>query len=50
MRYELTLPVPVPEDARAIVFGLILIGAGQVWLANAQLEVIEQDGMPPAER
>jgi hypothetical protein len=48
MRYELTLPVPVPEDARAIVFGLLLIGAGQVWLANARLEVIEQDEMPSA--
>ena len=46
MRYELTLPVPVPEDARAIIFGLLLIGAGQVWLANARLEVIEQDKMP----
>jgi hypothetical protein len=48
MRYELTLPVPVPEDARSIVFGLLLRGAGQVWLANARLEVIEQDEMPSA--
>jgi hypothetical protein len=46
MRYELTLPFPVPEDARSIVFGLLLIGVGQVWLANARLEVIEQGEMP----
>ncbi|HEX6477426.1 MAG TPA: hypothetical protein VF043_01180 [Ktedonobacteraceae bacterium] len=45
LRYELTLPVPVPEDARAIVFGLLLMSAGQIWLANARLEVIAQDGL-----
>ena len=45
MRYELTLPVPVPEEARSIIFGLSLRGTGQVWLANPQLEVIEPDGM-----
>lgn len=40
MRYEAT--VPVAEDAPFIRFGLVLHGKGQIWLANAQLEVIEQ--------
>jgi len=39
MRYEAT--VPVAEDALFIRFGLVLYGKGQIWLANAQLEVIE---------
>jgi hypothetical protein len=43
MRYEAT--VPVAEDAPFIRFGLVLYGKGQIWLANAQLEVIEQDEM-----
>jgi hypothetical protein len=43
MRYEAT--IPVPEDALFIRFGLVLYGKGQIWLANAQLEVIERDGM-----
>ena len=38
-RYEVT--IPVPEDALFIRFGLALSGKGQIWLANAQLEVIE---------
>ena len=42
-RYEVT--VPVAEDALFIRFGLVLYGRGQIWLANARLEVIEQDGM-----
>ena len=42
MRYEAT--IPVPEDALFIRFGLVLYGKGQIWLANVQLEVIEQDG------
>jgi hypothetical protein len=40
MRYETT--IPVAEDALFIRFGLVLYGTGQIWLANAQLEVIEQ--------
>ena len=40
MRYEAT--IPVAEDASFIRFGLVLYGKGQIWLANAQLEVIEQ--------
>jgi len=40
MRYEAT--IPVPEDALFIRFGLVLYSTGQIWLANAQLEVIEQ--------
>ena len=40
MRYEAT--IPVAEDALFIRFGLVLYGTGQIWLANAQLEVIEQ--------
>jgi hypothetical protein len=43
MRYEAT--TTVPEDALFIRFGLVLSGTGQIWLANARLEVIEQDGM-----
>ena len=46
MRCEAT--VPVAEDALFIRFGLILYGKGQIWLANARLEVIEQDGKLPA--
>jgi hypothetical protein len=45
-RYEAT--IPVPEDALFIRFGLVLYGKGQIWLANAHLEVIEQDAMQPA--
>jgi hypothetical protein len=43
MRYEAT--IPVAEDASFIRFGLVLYGTGRIWLANAQLEVIEQDEM-----
>jgi hypothetical protein len=43
MRCEAT--VPVAEDALFIRFGLVLYGKGQIWLRDAQLEVIEQDGM-----
>ena len=43
MRYEAT--IPVAEDASFIRFGLVLYGKGRIWLANAQLEVIEQDEM-----
>jgi len=43
MRYEAT--IPVAEDASFIRFGLVLYGKGQIWLANPQLEVIEQDQM-----
>jgi hypothetical protein len=43
MRYEAT--TAVAEDAAFIRFGLVLSGTGQIWLANARLEVIEQDGM-----
>ena len=39
MRYEAT--IPVPEDALFIRFGLVLHGKGQIWLANARLDVIE---------
>jgi hypothetical protein len=46
MRCEAT--VPVAEDAVFIRFGLVLYGKGQIWLANAQLEVMEQDAMLPA--
>lgn len=42
-RYEAT--IPVAEDALFIRFGLVLTGTGQIWLANARLEVIEHDGM-----
>jgi hypothetical protein len=40
-RYEAT--ILVAEDALFIRFGLALTSAGQVWLANARLEVIEPD-------
>jgi hypothetical protein len=43
MRYEAT--THVPEDALFIRFGVVLTGTGQIWLANARLEVIEQDGV-----
>lgn len=43
MRYEQT--IFIPEDAYFVRFGLVLYGTGQIWLANARLEVIEQDGM-----
>jgi hypothetical protein len=43
MRCEAT--VPVAQDALFIRFGLVLYGKGQIWLRDAQLEVIEQDGM-----
>ena len=43
MRYETT--IFVPENAQYIHFGVIMHGTGQIWLANARLEVIEQDGM-----
>jgi hypothetical protein len=43
MRYEAT--IPVAEDASFIRFGLVLYSKGQIWLANPQLEVIEQDQM-----
>jgi hypothetical protein len=39
MRYEVA--VPVAEDALFIRFGVVLYGTGQIWLANARLEVIE---------
>jgi hypothetical protein len=38
-RYEVT--VPVAEDALFIRFGLVLYGKGQLWLADAHLEVVE---------
>jgi hypothetical protein len=41
MRYEAT--VPVAENALSIRFGLVLHGKGQVWLRDAQLEVIEEE-------
>lgn len=43
MRYEAI--VPVAENAPFIRFGLVLYGKGQIWLANAQMEVIEEDAM-----
>jgi hypothetical protein len=43
MRYEAA--ILIPEDALFIRFGLVLQGKGQIWLANAQLEVIERDGL-----
>jgi hypothetical protein len=43
MRYEATRPVA--SDASHIRFGLVLYGKGQIWLANAQLEVIEQNAI-----
>lgn len=43
MRYEAT--IPVAQDASFIRFGLVLYGTGRIWLANARLEVIEQDGL-----
>jgi hypothetical protein len=46
MRCEAT--VPVAEDALFIRFGLVLYGRGQIWLRDAQLEVIEQDAMRTA--
>jgi len=46
MRYETS--ISVPANAQYIHFGLILHGTGQIWLANAQLEVIQQDEMPSA--
>jgi len=46
MRCEAT--VPIAEDATFIRFGLVLYGKGRIWLANTQLEVIEQDGIPSA--
>lgn len=42
-RYEAI--ISIPEDALYISFGFALYGKGQVWLANAQLEAIEQGGM-----
>ncbi len=44
--YDITFSVPV--NAQYIEFGLILHGTGQIWLANPQLEVREQDVMQPA--
>jgi hypothetical protein len=41
-RYEAI--VSVAEDAPFIRFGVVLFGTGQIWLANARLEVIEQNG------
>ena len=41
MRYEET--ISIPEDDLFIRFGIALHGNGQLWLANAQLEAIEQD-------
>jgi hypothetical protein len=46
MNYETT--ISVPEQAQYLRFGLILYGTGQIWLTNAHLVVIEQDGMPSA--
>jgi hypothetical protein len=46
MHYDITIPVPL--NAQYIDFGLILHGTGQIWLANPQLEVIEQDVVQPA--
>jgi hypothetical protein len=46
VRYETTITVPV--HAQYIDFGVILHGTGQIWLANAQLELIEQDAMQQA--
>ncbi len=40
MRYEGT--VSVPQDAHFVRFGLVLHGTGQIWLANAHLDVIEE--------
>lgn len=40
IRYEAT--IPVAGDALFIRFGLVLYGTGQIWLANAQMEMIEQ--------
>jgi len=42
-RYEAI--VPVAEDAPFIRFGIVLFGKGRIWLANARLDVIEQNGM-----
>src|SRR5207247_9269617 len=39
MKYEAT--IPVAQDALFIRFGLVLHGKGQIWLANARLDVIE---------
>src|SRR2546425_7047835 len=39
MRYEAT--IPVAQDTLFIRFGLVLHGKGQIWLANARLDVIE---------
>ena len=33
--------IDVPQDAVFVLFGLILFGKGQIWLANVQLEVIK---------
>src|SRR5262249_47159754 len=46
MHSDITISVPV--NAQYIDFGLILHGTGQIWLANPQLEVIEQDVVQPA--
>ena len=46
MRYD--IPISVPVNAQYIDFGVILHGTGQIWLANPQLEVREQDVIQPA--
>lgn len=46
MRCEAT--IPVAEDAIFVRFGLVLYGRGQIWLRDAQLEVVEpRDGQLP---
>jgi hypothetical protein len=42
-RYEAI--ISVPKDALYISFGFALYGKGQVWLANARLEAVEQGEM-----
>ena len=40
-RYEVVLAVP--KDATAISFGVLLAGAGTVWLNNTNFEVVQSD-------
>jgi erythromycin esterase len=38
-RYEIVLPVF--EDSQIIVFGILLVGKGRLWLRDVQLEIVE---------
>jgi hypothetical protein len=33
----------VPEDAAMMLFGVLLVGTGQVWLDGCSLEIVDDD-------